>query len=91
MIHWVPADSNCPLRLRTPDGDVKGHAEPAVADNDPDGMMQFERVGFARIDAQERGRNGASNGDTDDGTGDAGEEHEGDRGTDRTIAYYAHS
>jgi len=56
VIHWVPADSNCPLRLRTPDGDVKGHAEPAVADNDPDGMMQFERVGFARIDRQEGDR-----------------------------------
>jgi glutamyl-tRNA synthetase len=56
VIHWVPADSNRPLRLRTPEGDVEGHAEPGVADDDPDEMVQFERVGFARIDRQEDGR-----------------------------------
>jgi glutamyl-tRNA synthetase len=56
VIHWVPADGNRPLRLRTPEGDVEGHAEPGVADDDPDEMVQFERVGFARIDRQEDGR-----------------------------------
>ena len=91
VIHWVPADESRPVLLRTPEGDVHGRAEPGIERYEPSEKVQFERVGFARIDAQERGRNGASNGDTDDGTGDAGEEHEGDRGTDRTIAYYAHS
>ncbi|WP_436902772.1 glutamate--tRNA ligase [Halovenus halobia] len=51
IVHWVPADEAVPLRLRTPDGDVSGYAEPGVADYDPDDLLQFERVGFARIDA----------------------------------------
>ncbi|SDC45106.1 glutamate--tRNA ligase [Natrinema hispanicum] len=50
VIHWVPADESVPVRMRTMDGDVSGHAEPGVADLEPDEMVQFERVGFARID-----------------------------------------
>ncbi|PGF17791.1 glutamate--tRNA ligase [Natrinema sp. CBA1119] len=50
VIHWVPADERVPVRMRTMDGDVRGHAEPGVGDLAPDDMVQFERVGFARID-----------------------------------------
>ena len=50
IVHWVPAGENVPTRLRTMDGDVLGYAEPGVSGYDPDGMLQFERVGFARID-----------------------------------------
>lgn len=56
VIHWVPADDNRNLRLRTMEGDVCGHAEPAIADRNADEMVQFERVGFARIDRQEADR-----------------------------------
>ncbi|GAB3027447.1 glutamate--tRNA ligase [Natronobiforma cellulositropha] len=50
VIHWVPADESVPLRLRTPEGDVEGRAEPGVATLEADSVVQFERVGFARID-----------------------------------------
>jgi len=53
VIHWVPAEENVPLRLRTMDGDVSGHAEPGLASYDPDDLVQFERIGFARIDRRE--------------------------------------
>ena len=50
VIHWVPADGSVPLRLRTMDGDESGHAEPGIEAYDPDDVVQFERIGFARID-----------------------------------------
>ncbi|MFB6281455.1 MAG: glutamate--tRNA ligase [Haloferacaceae archaeon] len=50
VVHWVPAGASLPTRLRTPDGDVRGRAEPAVADAAADEVVQFERVGFARVD-----------------------------------------
>jgi glutamyl-tRNA synthetase len=50
VIHWVPARDNRPVRLRTPDGDVSGFAEPGFADAAVDDVVQFERVGFARVD-----------------------------------------
>ena len=53
IVHWVPADEHLPLRLRTPTGDVSGYAEPGVGRYDVDEMLQFERVGFARLDATE--------------------------------------
>ncbi|AGB31593.1 glutamyl-tRNA ligase [Natrinema pellirubrum DSM 15624] len=53
VVHWVPADGRVPLRMRTIEGDVTGHAEPGVADLEPDELVQFERVGFARIDRHE--------------------------------------
>ncbi|MDS0276266.1 glutamate--tRNA ligase [Halomicroarcula sp. S1AR25-4] len=49
VVHWAPADGP-ELRLRTMDGDVTGVAEPGVLDYDADDMLQFERVGFARVD-----------------------------------------
>ncbi|MFW6436775.1 MAG: glutamate--tRNA ligase [Halococcoides sp.] len=51
VIHWVPAEDHREVRLRTPDGDLTGYAEPGLEAYDPDAMVQFERVGFARIDA----------------------------------------
>ena len=50
VVHWVPAESSIETRLRTVEGDVSGYAEPGVADYDADEMLQFERVGFARVD-----------------------------------------
>ena len=50
VIHWVPVDGSVPLRLRTMDGDERGHVEAGVASYDPDDVVQFERIGFARID-----------------------------------------
>jgi len=55
VVHWVPADESVPVRLRTMDGDVHGHAEPGLDSYDPDAMVQFERVGFARIDERTDG------------------------------------
>jgi glutamyl-tRNA synthetase len=51
IVHWVPADESVPVRLRTPDGDVSGYAEPGVSGYTTDEMLQFERVGFARLDS----------------------------------------
>lgn len=53
VIHWVPAAESVPVRMRTIDGDVTGRAEPAVANLESDEMVQFERIGFARIDRHE--------------------------------------
>ncbi|ELZ04443.1 glutamate--tRNA ligase [Natrialba aegyptia] len=50
VVHWVPAAESVPVRLRTITGDVSGQAEPGVAELESDEMVQFERVGFARID-----------------------------------------
>jgi glutamyl-tRNA synthetase len=50
VIHWVPADGSVPLRLRTTDGDEIGRAEPEITDYEADELVQFERIGFARID-----------------------------------------
>jgi glutamyl-tRNA synthetase len=50
VVHWVPATGGLPCRLRTMDGDVTGVAEPGLADARVDEVVQFERVGFARLD-----------------------------------------
>ncbi|WP_256390971.1 glutamate--tRNA ligase [Natronoarchaeum rubrum] len=50
VIHWAPADESVPVRMRTPEGDVEGAAEPEFADTDADEVVQFERIGFARVD-----------------------------------------
>ncbi|WP_226012671.1 glutamate--tRNA ligase [Halomicrobium salinisoli] len=49
VVHWAPADGPH-LRLRTMEGDVEGVAEPGVVDYEEDDLLQFERVGFARLD-----------------------------------------
>lgn len=51
VVHWVPADNNQPVTLRKPTGDVTGIAESTIIEYDVDDVIQFERVGFARIDA----------------------------------------
>jgi glutamyl-tRNA synthetase len=50
VVHWAPAEGPT-VRMRTMNGDVSGIAEPGVADYEGDDVVQFERVGFARIDA----------------------------------------
>jgi glutamyl-tRNA synthetase len=50
VVHWTPVDG-VPTRLRTMDGDVTGVAEPDFADVPVDEVVQFERVGFARVDS----------------------------------------
>jgi glutamyl-tRNA synthetase len=50
VVHWVPSEDNVDVRLRTMDGDVSGYAEPGFLDNAPDAVVQFVRVGFARVD-----------------------------------------
>ncbi|NLV14854.1 glutamate--tRNA ligase [Haloarcula argentinensis] len=49
VIHWTPADGPR-LRLRTMDGDVSGVAEPGLLGYDTDDVVQFERIGFVRLD-----------------------------------------
>jgi glutamyl-tRNA synthetase len=49
VIHWAPADGPA-VRLRTMDGDVSGVAEPGLLEYDADEVVQFERIGFARLD-----------------------------------------
>ena len=49
VVHWVPTDGPR-LRLRTMDGDVTGVAEPGILDYDDGDLLQFERVGFVRLD-----------------------------------------
>ncbi|WP_424003917.1 glutamate--tRNA ligase [Haloarcula salina] len=49
VVHWAPADGPA-LRLRTMDGDVTGVAEPGLLGYDADAVVQFERIGFARLD-----------------------------------------
>ncbi len=53
VVHWVPATANRPLRLRTPTGDEDGFAETTITAYEPDDIVQFERVGFARIDSHD--------------------------------------
>ncbi len=50
VIHWVPADDNEPVRMRTPDGDVPGRAEASLRQCETGDLVQFERVGFVRVD-----------------------------------------
>jgi glutamyl-tRNA synthetase len=50
IIQWLPAGCEVPCTLRTPDGDVSGACEPAVK-GELGRVVQFERVGFARIDS----------------------------------------
>jgi glutamyl-tRNA synthetase len=55
VVHWVGSEGSLPVTLRTPDGDVTGRAEPGYADDEVDDVVQFERVGFARVDDQTEG------------------------------------
>ncbi len=50
IVQWLPADCQTPCTLRTPDGDIRGVCEPVVK-TELGKVVQFERVGFAKIDA----------------------------------------
>ncbi len=50
VVHWVPDGASRPVELRTMDGVVRGWAEPGLEEYGPDDRVQFERIGFARID-----------------------------------------
>ena len=50
IVHWVPGEEHVPVCLRTPEGDVSGYAEPGLRAYSVDDTVQFERVGFARVD-----------------------------------------
>ncbi|MFP4591672.1 MAG: glutamate--tRNA ligase [Halobacteriales archaeon] len=54
VVHWVPREGGVDVRLRTPTGDVRGVAEPAFDEAAVDEVVQFERVGFARVDATDQ-------------------------------------
>jgi glutamyl-tRNA synthetase len=50
IVHWCPPDA-VDATLRTADGEAhEGVAEPDVADLEPETVVQFERVGFARLE-----------------------------------------
>ena len=49
IIQWLPPAHTIPCVLHRPDGDLKGYCEPMVA-LDAGKVVQFERVGFARIE-----------------------------------------
>ena len=55
IIQWLPAEKAAPCSLLTPDGMQEGFAEPEVL-NYEGKIVQFERVGFAKIDAVENGK-----------------------------------
>jgi len=50
IIQWLPVEEKIGCTLRTPDGDIRGVCEPAVK-HELGNVVQFERVGFAKIDA----------------------------------------
>jgi len=49
IVQWLPLGDTLPCTLRRPEGDMVGACEPLVAER-VDRVVQFERVGFARID-----------------------------------------
>ena len=79
VIHWVPADSSLPMRMRTMDGDVTGYAEPGIAEYEPDDLLQFVRVGFVRIDSV-----------PPSGTEESSGDEPRDRHDEESVTYYAH-
>jgi glutamyl-tRNA synthetase len=79
VIHWVPAEANVPVRMRTMDGDVEGYAEPDFAETDVDDIVQFERVGFARVDSVAQSA-----------TESRAEEPRDSREDGETLTYFAH-
>ena len=50
IVQWLPQDLAVPCTLHTPGGVIEGVCEPDVR-TEADAVVQFERVGFARIDA----------------------------------------
>jgi glutamyl-tRNA synthetase len=52
IIQWLPEETTLPCTLLTQEGPVSGACEPVVAAEEGR-VVQFERVGFARIDRRE--------------------------------------
>ena len=51
IIQWVPVEENLNVKIVMPDGTAKtGLAEISIKDLKVDDIVQFERVGFARLD-----------------------------------------
>jgi glutamyl-tRNA synthetase len=50
IIQWLPVQQTLPCTLVTMEGEMKGVCEPAVA-REEGKVVQFERIGFVRIDA----------------------------------------
>jgi glutamyl-tRNA synthetase len=50
IIQWLPIEAKIPCRLHQQQGDLIGYCEPGVRQKQG-AVVQFERVGFARIDA----------------------------------------
>lgn len=55
IIQWLPHGYAMPCTLRHPDGDLHGFCEPPVKE-EYDRVVQFERIGFARIDSVDEGK-----------------------------------
>jgi glutamyl-tRNA synthetase len=53
IIQWLPAQDRIPCTLLTPEGEITGACEPLVK-KESGHVVQFERVGFARIDAVDK-------------------------------------
>jgi glutamyl-tRNA synthetase len=53
VIQWLPSQDSLPCTLVTPEGEMPGACEPLVA-NEIGKVVQFERVGFARIDSVDK-------------------------------------
>ncbi len=54
IIQWLPAGAKVPCVLRRQEGDQAGFCEPRVVE-EVGNVVQFERIGFARIDAVSKG------------------------------------
>lgn len=54
IVQWLPTDAGVPCSLLTPEGTSEGYCEAAVLNYDQK-IVQFERVGFARIDSVKDG------------------------------------
>jgi glutamyl-tRNA synthetase len=54
IIHWVSEDSN-PTKLHMPDGTVREGFSENILDDDLGKVVQFERLGFVKIDRDEKG------------------------------------
>ena len=52
LIHWIPVNSGVPCEVVMPDASVaKGIAEESCRTLKPDEIIQFQRFGFVRVDA----------------------------------------
>jgi glutamyl-tRNA synthetase len=54
IIHWVSEDSN-PTKLYMPDGTIKEGFSENILEDDLDEVVQFERLGFVKVERDEMG------------------------------------